>query len=132
MSTGLIDIMKRAAMEANENSKPCDLRYGTVISEKPLSIQITSQFILPESILIVPEHLTDYEIETTIMTEYGWNTTKESGGSAEAAYACHDHDIYHDKKKIKIHGKLKVGDKVVLIRQSGGQYYYFADRLPKE
>ena len=70
MSTGLIDIMKRAAMEANENSKPCDLRYGTVISENPLSIQITSQFILPESILIVPEHLTDYEVETTIMTEY--------------------------------------------------------------
>ena len=28
--------------------------------------------------------------------------------------------------------ELKVGDKVVLIRQSGGQYYYVADRLPKE
>ena len=132
MSTGLVDIIKLAAMEVNENSKPCDLRYGTVATVDPLSIRITNQFVLPESILIVPEHLTDYEIETTIMTEYNWNTQNASGGSGESAYASHNHDIYHDKKKIKIHGKLKVGDKVVLLRQSGGQFYYVADRLPKE
>ena len=132
MATGLIDIMKRASMDAIENSKPCDLRYGTVISAKPLKIKISNQFILPETALIVPEHLTDYEIETTIANEYGWKTQKRSGGSGDAEFESHDHDIIHARKKIKIHGALKVNDKVVLIRQSGGQFYLVLDRLPKE
>lgn len=117
MATGLIDIMKRAAMDANENSKPCDLRYGTVTSESPLKVQITNQFILPESILIVPEHLTDHEIKVTT-TGYGWEDV--SGD-----------EINKSEQKIKVHGALKSGDKVALIRQSGGQFYYILDRLPK-
>jgi len=66
MSTGLIDIMKRAAIDANESNKPADLRFGTVTSVNPLKIQVTNQFILPKSVLIIPEHLTDYEIEVTV------------------------------------------------------------------
>ena len=131
MATGLIDIMKRAATEAVENGKPCDLRYGMVISESPLKIQITPQFILPESVLIVPQHLTDYEIEITT-TGYGWITEHKSGGAGESAFSSHNHDIKQEKRKLKVHGELKSGDKVVLIRQHGGQYYFVADRLPKE
>ena len=132
MATGLVDIMKRAAIDAVDTSKPCDLRYGTVISEKPLKVSITNQFIIPESILIVPEYLTDYEIEVTISPDYDWNTKTRSGGSGEPAFESHDHDIYFNRKKIKIHGALKVGDKVVLIRQAGGQHFFILDRLPKE
>lgn len=131
-ATKLVKSMKIAAIEAIENSKPCDLRYGTVVSANPLSIKITDKLTLEESTLIVPEHLTDYDIETTIMTEFGWETQDASGGSGEASFAEHNHTIYHDRKKITIHGKLQVGDKVVLLRQSGGQFYYVADRLPKE
>ena len=132
MATGLVDIMKRAALDAVDTSKPCDLRYGTVISEKPLKIRVTNQFIIPESLLIVPESLTDYEIEVTIAPEYGWTTQNKSGGSGEAAFANHNHDIYFNQKKIKIHGALKVGDKVALLRQAGGQHFFILDRLPKE
>ena len=103
-----------------ENSKPCDLRYGTVISASPLKIRVTDQFILPESALIVPEHLTDYEIETTILQDYEWSTQTASS---------HTHNIKHTRKKIKIHGALKEGDKVALMRQYGGQFYYVLDRL---
>lgn len=131
MATGVVDLIKRAATDAVENSKPCDLRYGTVISETPLKIRVTNEFILPESILIVPEHLTDYEIDITT-TGYGWITDTRAGGSGDPAYASHDHDINQTKKTVKVHGALKVNDKVVLIRQSGGQFYYVADRLPKE
>lgn len=81
---------------------------------------MTDQFILPASALIVPEHLTDYEIETSILTDYGWGT--------QAADA-HSHAIKHTRKKIKIHGALKEGDKVALLRQSGGQFYFVLDRL---
>lgn len=115
MSSGLIDIMKRASMDAFENSKPCDLRYGTVISTSPLKVRVTNQFILPESILIVPEHLTDHEIKVTTS---GYNWEDDNGNKIEKT-----------EHTIKFHGKLKVGDKVALIRQSGGQFYYIIDRI---
>lgn len=59
MATGLLDIMKRAAMDATENSKPTDLRYGTVTSVSPLKVRITNQFILPSSMLVVPKRLVE-------------------------------------------------------------------------
>lgn len=132
MSSGLIDIMKRSALDAVEAGKPCDLRYGTVISIAPLKVRVTNQFIIPKSMLIVPEYLTDYEIEVTVKPDYGWNTQNRSGGSGDPAFASHNHDIYFNRKKITIHGALKVGDKVVLLRQAGGQHFLVLDRLPKE
>jgi len=131
MSTGLIDIMKRAAIDANESNKPADLRFGTVTSVNPLKIQVTNQFILPKSVLIIPEHLTDYEIEVTVKDSYGWDTKYKSGGSGDPAFASHNHDIAFSRKKILVHGALKVGDKVALMRKQGGQFYYILDRLPK-
>lgn len=131
MNTGFIDIIKRAAYDAVENSKPCDVSYGTVISEKPLSIRITNELILPESVLIVPEHLTDYEVKITT-SGYGWITDKRAGGSGDPAYEAHDHDINQEKKTVKVHGALKGGDKVALLRQSGGQFFFVLDRLPQE
>lgn len=132
MATGLVDVIKRAAMDANESNKPADLRFGTVTSENPLKVQVTNQFILPESILIVPEHLTDYEIKVTLKSEYGWKTENKSGGGGDESFSSHNHDIIQTEKKILVHGKLKVGDKVALMRKQGGQFYYILDRLPKD
>ena len=132
MSSGLIDIIKRSALDAVETGKPCDLRYGTVTSVTPLKVRVTSQFVIPESILIIPEHLTDHEIEVTVSSDYGWETTAESGGGGYDSFASHSHEIHLAKKKMKIHGALKVGDKVAMIRQAGGQYFFIIDRLPEK
>lgn len=116
MSTGLIDIMKRASMEAQDSQQPCDLRFGTITSVKPLKVQITNQFILPESLLIVPQHLTDYEVDVTIPN---WKTSQYEG---------HTHAV-EGKNKMTVHNSLKVGDQVALIRKTGGQSYYILDRI---
>ena len=129
MSTGAIDIIKRAARELNDRDKPCDLRYGTVISTSPLKVRITQELILPESVLIVPEHLTDHEIEITVRSDYDWNTQSESGGSGDAEFASHNHDITLSRRKMFIHGALKKDEKGALIRQSGGQYFFILDRI---
>lgn len=137
MATGLIDIMKRASMDVMENSKPCDLRFGTVTSTSPLKVQITPQFILPASTLIVPTHLTDYSVDVTMDWESEPHThthgasiqdTYSGGGSITIDTATHTHSVI-GKKSIIIHAALKVGDKVALIRQSGGQSYYILDRI---
>lgn len=132
MSTGLIDIMKRASMEAQDSQQPCDLRFGTVTSIKPLKVQITNQFILPESLLIIPQHLTDYDVEVTIPD---WKTSQHDGHTHNCSESgtttsggTHTH-IIEGKNKMTVHNALKVGDHVALIRKTGGQSYYILDRI---
>jgi hypothetical protein len=115
MATGLLDIMKRASIDAEENAKPADLRVGTVTSTSPLAVQITNQFVLPDSMLIVPESLTDHEVEVTV----DWSTESAEG---------HKHSVT-GKKTMIIHGALKTGDKVALLRKRGGQSYLILDRV---
>lgn len=141
MASGLIDIMKRAAIDANEASQPTDLRFGTVVSVKPMKIQITNQMVIPESLLILPVHLTDYTVPVT------FNWTTETAGSHQHSYSgtdsegdshsgnvdsagSHVHQITSGASKtITIHNALKVGDKVVLIRKQGGQAFYILDKI---
>lgn len=108
MSTGLINIVKRAALDAVDNAKMCDVRYGKVISVSPLKVQITNQFTIPSSLLTVPQHLTDYAVEVDIP-----NCT-----SAEI-----------ESKSMVIHNALKIGDRVALLRSQGGQSYFILDRI---
>lgn len=138
MTTGLIDIMKRAAKETYENEQPTDLRFGTVVSDSPLKVQVTNLFTIPESMLIVPQHLTDHEIEVSLKSDYGWITQDTQNGgklnpteiyNAHEHELVHKHDIIQSKKKVFIHNALKTGDKVALIRKYGGQSFYILDRI---
>lgn len=105
MSSGLIDIIKTAAMDAVNNTQMCDLRYGTVVEVSPLRIRVTNQFIIPESLLVIPQHLTDYDVNVSLNLD----------GMSD--------------QKMTIHGALKVGDKVALLRKQGGQSYFILDRI---
>lgn len=110
MSTGLIDIMKRASVGAIEASKPCDLRYGTVISANPLKIRVTNQLVLTAGVLIVPQHLTNHTVDVSATI----NLPESSTGSIS---------------RLTINNALKSGDKVALLRESGGQRFYVLDRI---
>lgn len=124
MASGLVDVMKRASMDAVANSQPCDLRFGTVTCASPLKIRVTNQLILPESLLTVPQHLTNYSVEVDV----DWMTELVEGGKDEDAFEEHAHPVT-GKKKLKIYNALKVGDKVALLRKQGGQSYYVLDRM---
>ena len=137
MSHGIATLIKQAAIEAMENGQPTDLRTGIVISDNPLKIQITPQFILPESALIVPRHLTDYKVTVS----FNWDTDYAGGHSH--TYVCaeggtnttdnesnHAHNIKSvEEKELTIHNKLQQNDKVALLKQKGGQFYYILDRI---
>ena len=114
MSSGLIDIMKRASLDVMDANQMCDLRFGTVSSVKPLKVQITNQFTIPDSLLIVPQHLTKYTIPAII--ELGQdNPSEDVTGIGE--------------RLLTLDNSLKLGDKVALIRKTGGQSYYILDRI---
>jgi hypothetical protein len=103
MATGLIDIIKRASMDAIDNAQMCDLRVGTVVSTSPLKVKVSNVFTVPSNLLIVPQHLTKYNV-----------SVKLSGT---------------EEQVLEIHNELKTGDRVALLRKQGGQSYFILDRI---
>lgn len=120
----VVQLVKQAALEAVEASKPLNVVYGTVISPKPLKIKIDQKITLTEEFLTLTRNVTDYETEVTVE----WTTEDRSGGGGDASFASHNHEV-KGKKKIKVHNALKTGEKVILLREQGGQNYIVLDRV---
>ncbi|TCX51921.1 MULTISPECIES: DUF2577 family protein [unclassified Dehalobacter] len=80
---------------------------GIVTNASPLSIQIINnpKMVVSGANLVVPRHLTDYETTCTI-----------------AAADLHN-------AAVTIHNALTVGEKVTMLRFSGGKIYYVLDRV---
>lgn len=142
MSTGIIETIKLAALDAIENSNPCDLRFGTVSSISPLKVKVSNDFIIPEQLLIVPEHLTDHsmitnvggsesggsgsinvyvESETLVITTNGTEVVTENDVTEEVEVV--------DERTLTMYNSLEVGDNVVLLRNQGGSSYLILDRV---
>lgn len=111
----LIQIIKQAAMEAVEASSPTKILFGTVVTTSPLSIKIDQKFTIPEEFLVLTRNVMDYTIEMTV----DHVTEKEEE---------HSH-AYKGKKKFTIHNGLKIGDKVILLQEQGGQKYVVLDKV---
>lgn len=129
-SSDFVKVIKKSAIEAVNNSKPADIFYGTVQSISPLTIFIDQKLILSEKFLIIPESLTDYETEISfddpsikqVFTTWNMEETSESTPSKISF----KEKIKH---KITVYNSLKEGEKVILLRQQGGQKYMIVDRV---
>lgn len=84
----LLQIIKKAAVEAVEASNPAKVMYGTVVAASPLSIRIEQRFTIPNAFLTLTKNAYD------------------SG--------------------------LKTGDRVILLREQGGQNYIVLDKIGGE
>lgn len=96
---------------------------GEVMSEKPLVIRVGKNE-LDEDYLILSDNVRDFEVDI----EVNHTTENRAGGGGYAEFAGHNHD-YRGRKKIIIYNGLKVGEKVVMIQQEGGQLFYVANRV---
>lgn len=79
-----------------------DMLFGTVLSTKPLKIQLSEKIVLTDSFLILGKHVTDHK-ESIIID----GMTKE----------------------VTIKQALKSDDKVAMFRLDGGQKFYILERL---
>lgn len=126
MATGLLDIIKCAASDGINASKPVELRYGNVVSVNPLKIQVANDFTIPESMLIVPQHLTEYSVEINAK----WTINKPSDDSTPTDDSIPNYDYeLRGADMITIDGSLQVGDRVAMLRQQGGHSYYVLDKI---
>lgn len=111
----LLKIIKRTVADTIHSMKVSDLCFGEVVSAEPIKILIDQKFMLGERQLILTRNVTEYELEMTVE-----HFTENEAG--------HRHE-YKGKKKFVVHNALTVGEKVVLIRQHGGQKYLVVDRI---
>jgi len=63
----LIDQIKRIVKGYLEAQQATDILFGTVSKDSPLEINVNQKFILPEAFLVVPEHMTRYEIDAKLI-----------------------------------------------------------------
>lgn len=64
--TNAVELVKKAAVEAVDASKPVHILFGTVISASPLKIQVDQKAIYTEKMLVLARNVTDYEVDMTV------------------------------------------------------------------
>ena len=122
----LLNIVKKAAVEAVNAGQPSDFCFGKVTSAKPLKILVEQKMTLGAAQLVLTRNVTDFKTKVTI----DWVTGTKSGGSEESSFASHSHAV-SGTKEMTIHNSLQVGDEVILLKKKGGQKYLVLDRVVK-
>lgn len=120
----LTEVLKQAAIQAVEASDPAGITFGTVESVGPLSIRIDQKVPLPGDFFLLTSNVRPHTVNMTAEHYTGYS----AGGEGEEAYAKHRHD-FSGTKEYRVNNGLCVGDRVLLLRQQGGQLYVVLDRL---
>ncbi|AEY67904.1 Protein of unknown function (DUF2577) [Clostridium sp. BNL1100] len=102
----MVEIIKMAAIDAVNDSKPTTVVFGNVLSTAPLAISIDQKLILKEAHLILTNNVKEHVVEIS----------DELGG----------------KRKFTVYNGLTAGDSVIMIQLQGGQKYLVFDKVVKE
>lgn len=129
----VVELVKRAAVEAVEQGKPVYLLFGEVISASPLKIQVDQKSIYTEKMLVLTRNVTDYEVDMTVSHQsvvitHGHPVTDTYTGGGIANEIDHNHPI-KGRKKYMVHNALIEGDWVLLGRIQGGKRFVVLDRI---
>lgn len=99
----LVQIIKKIALEAIVEREPSGLLYGTVSSVKPLVISVDQKLRLTREFLTLGSNVRDTQL-----------TVQEENG---------------EERKQYYKNSLKKGEKVILLKQQGGQSFLVLDRV---
>lgn len=127
-AVGLLKIIKRAAVEAVNATKPVEICFGKVVSISPLKINVEQKMTLGKEQLVLTRNVTDYKTQITggnIKDFYYSGTYPDI--TQNPVSPPHVHAI--GRVEITVHNGLVVGDEVLLLRQQGGQKYVVVDRI---
>ncbi len=120
----LLQTTQKIIKKALDAENLADYTIGIVQTISPLSIQIEQKDIISEEFLVLTDAVKDYEVDI----EVSHTTETAAGGQNYAEYESHSHG-YKGRKRIKVYNSLKVGEAVILLRQSGGQEFCVISRV---
>lgn len=119
----LVDTIKQIALESVGATEPLEVIIGEVVGVDPLEIKIDPKIILQEGNIVLTKNTTEWTMEMSV----DHITENRSGGGGMAEFASHNHE-YKGRKKYLVHNQLVMGDKVILLKETGGQRYIALDR----
>lgn len=132
----LLDTMKKVAEQSQNVNVPAAFLFGYVTTVSPLTIRVNNRFdISGDSIVVMKEFKTGYYPTHRHSGFEGAPTTQaQAGGSGEAAFESHEHTLKSDyqtntDETSEYYYGLVVGDKVVLLRNLGGQSFLVLGRV---
>lgn len=129
----VLEAMKQMSVDAQNSQKPMIILFGQVISEKPLQIFVNQKQTVKQEALILTHAVKDYEVDIEVshytVNDNFLNTMHDHPNVAENDFDSHHKHAYQGRKKIKIYNGLKIGEKVMMIRQNGGSRYIVLDRI---
>lgn len=114
----LIQIIKKAAIEAVQAANPCSIMFGVVTKTNPLNITIESRLTLDESFLILTSAVSTFSVDVDVSVST----------SNSISVPVHNHTV-SGRKTITVHLGLSIGESVMLMQVQGGQKYVVLDRV---
>lgn len=114
MYSGIIPIIKRAAVDAVNATQPVQFLFGKVTSVSPLKIQVTPKLTLGAGNLVIAGSLSKKTVSFTVKGDTETASTHKHGVSIPVS--------------ITIDNSLKKGDSVILARMQGGNKYLVLDK----
>jgi hypothetical protein len=104
----MIEVIQKAIKQGIDNAGLVGVMEGEVVSAPPnlkVRLKNNSKLIISKELLVVPQKLTDYTMQCSIMTD-----TEEI-------------------TSITLKNNLKIGDKIMLVSFEGGQRFYILDKI---
>lgn len=133
LSNELLNTLKTIAMQVNQDSKPAGVIIGTVTAIDPLQIQINQSLIIDQDFLILTHNVVDHYVDISVshytVNDAFLDTTHAHPHAGVNSFDSHHKHAYQGKKKIMLHYALKVGEKVLLLQDQGGQKFIVLDRI---
>lgn len=114
-ASDLVRLIKRIVKETIENDKPTRVMYGKVTSTNPLKVTVEQRLPLGNKQLVLSDHLSR---KTTNVSVPDWY--RDSNG---------DITVGQREVQVVIDNRLKVNDKVMLLREQGGQKFVILDKV---
>ncbi len=118
-----VDVIKDIATTTVSASEPMEVIIGEVVGVNPLAIKIDPKLTLQEGNIVLTKNTCEWTMEMSV----DHVTENRAGGGGYAEFASHNHD-YVGRKKYLVHNQLVMGDKVILLKETGGQRYIALDR----
>lgn len=124
---GLLETMKQVAQATNDAGMPTAFLFGSVTKTSPLTIRVDNRFDITGDAIVVMK-------EFQAGVKGSPSTEEKSGGSGDASFAAHSHTLKSNYQtntdaKSEYYYGLAVGDKVVLLRNAGGQAFLVLGRV---
>lgn len=132
----LLDTLKKVAEQSQNANVPAAFLFGNVTATSPLTIRVDNRFdITGEAIVVMKEFRAGY-YPTHRHSGFADSPTTQpkGGGSGDPAFASNDHTLKNDYltntgPTSEYYYGLAVGDKVVLLRNQGGQSFLVLGRV---